>query len=250
MADQRDRLSACASPVSSTSCAVHSYSFTSLTEDFISAQRKLGSKSYLFSSGTSWSTPLQYTVEYRTATKPEPANMGAPSTNAAQWLFHVSEFVEQTPSRITSSIPVERELYDRARGVEFLFRLGVSSQCSYEAIVSRLIGSPVTSASRTHVVFRHARGVAKRTQIKLTNSSASTYSNICTSRHVPQLVTSKRTASLRWYVPPSIVRCQLLIPHHRTNWGIDTYHARVRKELDLHISVYGTAKFSFPSPRA
>ncbi|KAI0093641.1 cyclin-like protein [Irpex rosettiformis] len=52
--------------------------------------------------------------------------MGAPSTSAAQWLFPVSALVEQTPSRTTSSISVERELYDRARGVEFLFRLGVS----------------------------------------------------------------------------------------------------------------------------
>ncbi|KAI0341687.1 cyclin-like protein [Trametopsis cervina] len=52
--------------------------------------------------------------------------MGAASTGAAQWLFPVSALLEQSPSRTTSSIPVERELYDRARGVEFLFRLGVS----------------------------------------------------------------------------------------------------------------------------
>ncbi|KAI0818595.1 hypothetical protein BC629DRAFT_1463074 [Irpex lacteus] len=53
--------------------------------------------------------------------------MGAPSTSAAQWLFPISSLVEQTPSRTTSSIPVEKELYDRARGVEFLFRLGTCS---------------------------------------------------------------------------------------------------------------------------
>ncbi|KAG5643480.1 hypothetical protein DXG03_000868 [Asterophora parasitica] len=39
-----------------------------------------------------------------------------------QWLFPLSA-LHMTPS---SSIPVDKELYDRARGVEFLFRLGSS----------------------------------------------------------------------------------------------------------------------------
>ena len=54
--------------------------------------------------------------------------MGAPgtATTAAQWLFPVSAILDHTPSRTTSAISVEKELYDRARGVEFLFRLGVS----------------------------------------------------------------------------------------------------------------------------
>ncbi|KAI0695895.1 cyclin-like protein [Cytidiella melzeri] len=52
--------------------------------------------------------------------------MGATSASAAQWLFPVSALVDHTPSRTTSSISIEKELYDRARGVEFLFRLGVS----------------------------------------------------------------------------------------------------------------------------
>lgn len=48
------------------------------------------------------------------------------ATGMSQWLFPVSAIVEATPSRTTSSISVEKELYDRARGVEFLFRLGVT----------------------------------------------------------------------------------------------------------------------------
>ena len=48
------------------------------------------------------------------------------ATGISQWLFPVSAIVNSTPSRTTSSISVEKELYDRARGVEFLFRLGVT----------------------------------------------------------------------------------------------------------------------------
>lgn len=48
------------------------------------------------------------------------------ATGVSQWLFPVSAVLDCTPSRTTSSIPVERELYDRARGVEFLYRLGVT----------------------------------------------------------------------------------------------------------------------------
>ncbi len=40
-----------------------------------------------------------------------------------QWLFPLSALLA-TPS----SWPLEKELYDRARGVEFLFRLGSSLQ--------------------------------------------------------------------------------------------------------------------------
>jgi len=39
----------------------------------------------------------------------------------SQWLFPLSS-LRATPSRC----PVHKELYDRARGVEFLFRLGAS----------------------------------------------------------------------------------------------------------------------------
>ncbi|KAJ3480943.1 hypothetical protein NLI96_g8001 [Meripilus lineatus] len=56
--------------------------------------------------------------------------MGVPTTNGgiaspSQWLFSVSA-LHSTPSGLTSGISLDRELYDRARGVEFLFRLGVS----------------------------------------------------------------------------------------------------------------------------
>ncbi len=54
--------------------------------------------------------------------------MGATSIatpSPSQWLFPVSA-LHNTPSRMTSDIPLERELYDRSRGVEFLYRLGVS----------------------------------------------------------------------------------------------------------------------------
>ncbi|KAH9946196.1 cyclin-like protein [Epithele typhae] len=51
------------------------------------------------------------------------ATLAAESTS--QWLFPVSALY-QTPSRVASNIPLEKELYDRSRGVEFLYRLGVS----------------------------------------------------------------------------------------------------------------------------
>lgn len=50
---------------------------------------------------------------------------GIATSPASQWLFPVSALYS-TPSRVTSDIPLERELYDRSRGVEFLYRLGVS----------------------------------------------------------------------------------------------------------------------------
>ncbi|PSR74914.1 hypothetical protein PHLCEN_2v9448 [Hermanssonia centrifuga] len=52
--------------------------------------------------------------------------MGAANITAAQWIFPVSVLTQSTPSRTASSISLEKELYDRARGIEFLFRLGVS----------------------------------------------------------------------------------------------------------------------------
>ncbi|KAI0374792.1 cyclin-like protein [Pilatotrama ljubarskyi] len=53
--------------------------------------------------------------------------MGAtnPAAATSQWLFPASA-LHNTPSRATSNIPLEKELYDRSRGVEFLYRLGVS----------------------------------------------------------------------------------------------------------------------------
>ncbi|KAH9854135.1 cyclin-like protein [Lenzites betulinus] len=54
--------------------------------------------------------------------------MGATSlaaSTSSQWMFPLSA-LHNTPSRATSGIPLEKELYDRSRGVEFLYRLGVS----------------------------------------------------------------------------------------------------------------------------
>jgi len=54
--------------------------------------------------------------------------MGAPTqdmTIFSQWIFPV-EALHRTPSVDTSNYTVAKELYDRARGVEFLFRLGSS----------------------------------------------------------------------------------------------------------------------------
>ncbi|EMD38513.1 hypothetical protein CERSUDRAFT_113694 [Gelatoporia subvermispora B] len=50
-----------------------------------------------------------------------------------QWLFSISA-LQSTPSRTVSSISQEKELYDRARGIEFLFRLGVSLQLPSSAM--------------------------------------------------------------------------------------------------------------------
>ncbi|KZT26224.1 cyclin-like protein [Neolentinus lepideus HHB14362 ss-1] len=47
------------------------------------------------------------------------------SPSSSQWLFPLSA-LSATPSAETSGISLENELYDRARGVEFLFRLGTS----------------------------------------------------------------------------------------------------------------------------
>lgn len=52
---------------------------------------------------------------------------------SSQWLFPRSALFA-TPSGTTSSIPLEKELYDRARGVEFLFRLGSSLQLPTTAL--------------------------------------------------------------------------------------------------------------------
>lgn len=47
------------------------------------------------------------------------------SSSSSQWLFPVSA-LSVTPSITTSGYTLDKELYDRARGVEFLFRLGSS----------------------------------------------------------------------------------------------------------------------------
>ncbi|CCL99142.1 uncharacterized protein FIBRA_01157 [Fibroporia radiculosa] len=61
--------------------------------------------------------------------------VGATTTapSLSQWIFPVSA-LQNTPSRTTSSISQDTELYDRARGIEFLFRLGVSLQLPISAM--------------------------------------------------------------------------------------------------------------------
>ncbi|OBZ75735.1 Cyclin pch1 [Grifola frondosa] len=46
-------------------------------------------------------------------------------TSSIQWLFPITA-LQYTPSRTTSDISLEKELYDRSRGIEFLYRLAVS----------------------------------------------------------------------------------------------------------------------------
>lgn len=47
------------------------------------------------------------------------------ASGSSQWIYSTSG-LHATPSKTTSGIPLQKEMYDRARGVEFLFRLGVS----------------------------------------------------------------------------------------------------------------------------
>lgn len=44
-------------------------------------------------------------------------------TTSSQWLFPVSA-LSQTPSVRCAGVSVQKELYDRSRGIEFLYRLG------------------------------------------------------------------------------------------------------------------------------
>ncbi|TDL27447.1 cyclin-like protein [Rickenella mellea] len=59
--------------------------------------------------------------------------MTVPSTDATQWIFSPSVLLA-TPSSSSSSFPLSKELYDRARGVEFLYRLGSSLQLPTTAL--------------------------------------------------------------------------------------------------------------------
>lgn len=66
------------------------------------------------------------------------AIMGAPPNEysvSTQWLFPI-DALRCTPSVATSGYSVGKELYDRARGVEFLFRLGSSLGLSAALVVS------------------------------------------------------------------------------------------------------------------
>ncbi|KAF7970012.1 hypothetical protein HWV62_25380 [Athelia sp. TMB] len=49
----------------------------------------------------------------------------APTAGSSQWIFSTNALLK-TPSHTSSGILLDKELYDRSRGVEFLFRLGSS----------------------------------------------------------------------------------------------------------------------------
>jgi hypothetical protein len=59
---------------------------------------------------------------------------------ASQWLFPIPALLA-TPTIMTSGGTLEKELYDRGRGVEFLFRLGSSLQLFVIAIVRLIFGT-------------------------------------------------------------------------------------------------------------
>lgn len=66
------------------------------------------------------------------------AGMGAQgvaegSSSSSQWKFPTSALLV-TPSAKTSYIPLDKEMYDRARGIEFLYRLGASLQLPSTAL--------------------------------------------------------------------------------------------------------------------
>lgn len=69
----------------------------------------------------------------------------------SQWLFPISA-LQLTPSVLTSYYTVAKELYDRSRGVEFLFRLG--SSLGLSALASFLLVLLLTRfVPQSH--FRH-----------------------------------------------------------------------------------------------
>ncbi|KZT68990.1 cyclin-like protein [Daedalea quercina L-15889] len=66
-----------------------------------------------------------------------PGTTSGPS-NSSQWILPVNA-LRYTPSQTTSDITLEKELYDRARGVEFLFRMGVALQLPLSALYTAAV---------------------------------------------------------------------------------------------------------------
>lgn len=62
-------------------------------------------------------------VRFKVGNLTQVSVLGQMLVSSSQWIFPVSA-LHETPSIRISHIPLERELYDRSRGVEFLFRLG------------------------------------------------------------------------------------------------------------------------------
>jgi len=77
-----------------------------------------------------------------------------PSSSSSQWYFPL-EALQATPS----TCHLEKELYDRARGIEFLFRLGTSLQLcvwsSHAAVNVLRVSSRPTSALCTAATWFH-----------------------------------------------------------------------------------------------
>ena len=76
---------------------------------------------------------------------------------SAQWIFPV-EALHHTPSVDTSNYTIEREMYDRSRGVEFLFRLGSSLGLS-DFTPFQSLNQPLTLSLQTVVGNVHRRNL-------------------------------------------------------------------------------------------
>ncbi|THH05247.1 hypothetical protein EW145_g4945 [Phellinidium pouzarii] len=112
-------------------------------------------------------------------------------SSSSQWVFPTSALLA-TPSASTSSIPLDKELYDRARGVEFLFRLGASLQLPTTALFTAatwfhrfymrfsmedyhrqdVAAACIFLATKTEECGRKLRDVAKVCQSKISGASA------------------------------------------------------------------------------
>ncbi|KAG2144994.1 cyclin-like protein [Suillus cothurnatus] len=110
----------------------------------------------------------------------------------SQWIFPISA-LQLTPSVVTSSYTVAKELYDRSRGVEFLFRLGSSLGLPTSAMFTAatwfhrffmrysmedyhrqdVAASCIFLATKTEECGRKLRDVARVCQAKITGKDVS-----------------------------------------------------------------------------
>lgn len=110
----------------------------------------------------------------------------------SQWVFPLSA-LQLTPSVVTSSYTVAKELYDRSRGVEFLFRLGSSLGLPTSAMFTAatwfhrffmrfsmedyhrqdVAASCIFLATKTEECGRKLRDVARVCQAKITGKDVS-----------------------------------------------------------------------------
>ncbi|KAG1853696.1 cyclin-like protein [Suillus subalutaceus] len=110
----------------------------------------------------------------------------------SQWVFPISA-LQLTPSVVTSSYTIAKELYDRSRGVEFLFRLGSSLGLPTSAMFTAatwfhrffmrysmedyhrqdVAASCIFLATKTEECGRKLRDVARVCQAKITGKDVS-----------------------------------------------------------------------------